>query len=594
MDLFLISALSRILQVPPAVHAVPRLHNQPELLIIRFSLPCRFSLTARAGAVILLVARMKSKSLDARFFRNHLVILILLFGISSLAKARGPEQAAAPALQLAKRMEQESATAELQVTLAGNLRDFSVATGGASPGSRLAHRTQVEAAAAAYREALKNDPDNAELHFDLSLALTKLGDARGELRELETALRLDHNLAKARNQLGIWHLKDNEKAEAEADFKAAISVDSNFAAAMNNLGVIYASSGKDLEASELFRQAIQKEQNFAPAHVNLALVLAGEGKYAEAEKEVRNALRSSPESVSAHNALGMIAAKLGRGEEAIEILQRVAQVHPDSAFAHLNLGAALSMDGFDLPGALNQFSEAIRLDSKSAAAYYSKGRVLFELNRFEEARTELDRACVLQPEYPEALYVHAQVEKKLGNVQRSVELLDHLVTLEPSNADAQLLLGRNLVILGNMEEAIHHMQIAVGASPNNEDALYSLAQTLSRAGKPEAKVFLERFQNLKQQREVNDRIQKLGSYGLEAANARDWPQAVTDFKEAIELCGQCASSVDLHRNLGLIYILKGEVEEGKKELEVVLRIKPNDTDARKALQSLSGKETTPN
>jgi tetratricopeptide (TPR) repeat protein len=144
-----------------------------------------------------------------------------------------------------------------------------------------------------------------------------------------------------------------------------------------------------------------------------------------------------------------------------------------------------------------------------------------------------------------------------------------------------------------MEEGIHHMQIAVGASPDNEDALYSLAQALSRVGRPEAKVFLERFQNLKQQREVNDRIQKLGSYGLEAANARDWPQAVADFKEAIELCGPCASSVDLHRSLGLIYILEGDLEEGKRELETVLRIKPNDADARKALQSLSNKETTP-
>jgi tetratricopeptide (TPR) repeat protein len=187
----------------------------------------------------------------------------------------------------------------------------------------------------------------------------------------------------------------------------------------------------------------------------------------------------------------------------------------------------------------------------------------------------------------------AQDEKKIGNVQRSVELLDHLVALEPSNSDAQLLLGRNLVILGNMEEAIHHMQIAVGASPNNEDALYSLAQALSRVGRPEAKVFLERFQNLKQEREVSDRIQKLGSYGLEAANARDWPQAVTDFKEAIELCGQCTSSADLHRNLGLIYILKGDLKEGKRELKIVLRIKPNDADARKALQSLSGKEPSP-
>src|SRR5258708_4049459 len=186
------------------------------------------------------------------------------------------------------------------------------------------------------------------------------------------------------------------------------------------------------------------------AYVNLGVMLGREGKYAEAEKEIRNTLHGSPNSVSAYNALGMIAAKLGRGEEAIEILQKVVQVQPDSAFAHLNLGAALSADGFDLQGALNQFSEAIRLDSKYAAAHYSEGRVLYELDRFEESRVELDTACRLQPDYPEALYLLAQVEKKTGNVQRSVELLDHLVTLEPSNSDAQLLMGRNLVILANM------------------------------------------------------------------------------------------------------------------------------------------------
>jgi len=523
-----------------------------------------------------------------------MAILTMLFGSSCPAKTSGPEQATAPALELAKKMEQESATVELRATLAGNLKDFSIATGGDSRTANWpAQQTQVESAAAAYREALKNDPGNAELHFDLSLALAKLSDARGARLELETAIRLDRNLATAHNQLGIWHMKDNEKAKAEDDFKAAMSVDSHFAEAKNNLGVLYAWSGKGLEAIELFRLAIQERQNYAPAHVNLGFVLAGEGKYAEAEKEIRNALQGSPKSVSAYSALGIIAARLGRGEEAIEILQKVVQVQPDSAFAHLNLGAALSADGFDLPGALNHFSEAIRLDSKSAAAHFSEGRVLYELNRFEESRVELETACRLQPDYPEALYLLAQVEKKTGNVQRSVELLDHLVTLEPSNSDAHLLLGRNLVILGNMEEAIHHMQIAVGASPDNEDALYSLAQALSRVGRPEAKVFLERFQNLKQQREVNDRIQKLGSYGLEAANARDWPQAVADFKDAIELCGPCASSVDLHRNLGLIYILKGDLEDGKRELETALRIKPNDTDARKALQSLSNKETTP-
>jgi len=537
---------------------------------------------------------MKSNYISPQRFRNRLALLMLLSEASCLAGARAPVQDAAALLELAKKMQREAATAELQVTLAGNLKDFSIATEEAnSQASRLEQNGQVGAAAAAYRENLKIDPDNAELHFDLSLALAKLGNTSGAKEELESAIRLDHNLAKARNQLGIWDMLNNEKAKAEDEFKAVISADSEFVEAKNNLGVLYAWTGKDFEATELFRLAIQDRPNYAPAHVNLGLVLGGEGKYGEAEKEIRNALRASPKNLSAYNAMGMLAAKLGRGEEAIEILQKVAQIQPNSAVAHLNLGTALSSDGFDLPGALEQFTEAIRLDSKSATAYFNKGRVLYELNRFEVSRAELDSACRLRPDYVQALYLLAQVEKKIGNVGRSTEILDHLVTLEPSNSDAQLLLGRNLLILEKTDEAIHHLQISVGASPNNEDALYTLAQALSRAGRPEAKVFLERFQNLKQQREVNDRIQKLGSYGLEAANARDWPQAVKNFKEAIELCGLCASGEDLHRNLGLIYVLKGEVEEGRRELETALRIKPDDADAHRALESLPRKDSAP-
>ena len=534
---------------------------------------------------------MKSNPIRVRFFKNQLALLMMLSGGSCFAGVRAPEQDAATALELAKTMQQEAASAEIQVTLGGDLKDFSIATGGASnQATRGAQKSQVEAAAAAYREELKKDPDNAGLHFDLSLALAKLGDARSAQDELETSIRLDRNLAKARNQLGIWHMVNSEKAKAEVEFKAAISADSHFVEAKNNLGVLYAATGKEFEAIDLFRQAIQEQSSYAPAHVNLGLVLSGEGKYAEAEKEFRNVLRNSPKNLSAYSALGMIAVKRGRGEEAMGILQNVVRIQPDSAIAHLNLGVALSSDGFDLPGALRQFSEAIRLDSNSATAHYNKGRVLQELKRFDESLAELNAACRLRPDYPEALYLLAQVEKTTGNVQRSVEVLDHLVTLEPSNSEAQLLLGRNLLILENMDEAIHHLQIAVGANPNNEDALYRLAQALTRAGKPDAKIFLERFQTLKQQREANDRIQKLGSYGLEAANARDWPQAVKNFKEAIELCGPCASGEDLHRNLGLIYVLKGEVEEGRRELETALRLKPDDADARRALASLPKKD----
>src|SRR6267143_1676573 len=201
---------------------------------------------------------MKQKSISTRSLGNCLALLIMLLGASFREQARGLEQDSASALELAKQIHQEAASAELQVTLAGNLKDFSIASGEvSSDATRRTQQSQVGAAAASFREALKNSPDNAELHFDLSLALARLGDSGAAQVELDVAIRSDPNMAKAYNQLGIWHIRNNEKAKAGDAFKAAISADSQFVEAKNNLGVLYACSGKDLDAIELFRAAIQ-------------------------------------------------------------------------------------------------------------------------------------------------------------------------------------------------------------------------------------------------------------------------------------------------------------------------------------------------
>jgi hypothetical protein len=65
-----------------------------------------------------------------------------------------------------------------------------------------------------------------------------------------------------------------------------------------------------------------------------------------------------------------------------------------------------------------------------------------------------------------------------------------------------------------------------------------------------------------------------------AANAQNWPQAVEQMKEAIQLCGQCAESAHLHRNLGLIYCRTGNAHDGEKELRATLQIDSHDEDAK--------------
>ncbi len=255
-----------------------------------------------------LAARMGLNALNACFLLSRLLFLIIFISGLSLAQTHRQHLDTVPSRAAADAGQQEAGTTELQTTLSGNLKDFSIVIVGR--GKQASRPSPGQDAAQAYREVLKTDPNNAEVHFELSLVLAKLGDSRGAQEQLETAIRLDRHLAKARNQLGILHMMNHEKAPAEDEFKAAILADSELVEARNNLGVLYAWTGKNLEAIELFRRTIESRPSYAPAHVNLGLVLAGDGKYADAEKEFRNALRSSPNHLSAYSALGIWSSQL--------------------------------------------------------------------------------------------------------------------------------------------------------------------------------------------------------------------------------------------------------------------------------------------
>jgi tetratricopeptide (TPR) repeat protein len=195
----------------------------------------------------------------------------------------------------------------------------------------------------------------------------------------------------------------------------------------------------------------------------------------------------------------------------------------------------------------------------------------------------LEAACRLQPDYPTALYFLAI---SLGPSPRATEALRRLVKIEPSNADAQYLLGQNLLHEGMTKEAIEHWKIAVKEDPQNASALYNLARTLDKVNDPEAQAYLQRFHELQKVRRLSDRVQTLNNFALEAANGHNWPQAVEQLREAIQLCGQCQQLPVLHRNLGLIYSRKGDVQKGQRELEMALAIDPNDADAQTALRTL--------
>jgi tetratricopeptide (TPR) repeat protein len=535
----------------------------PKDAVIRFNLGMVLAGTGKTGEAITQLQAAERINPSDPETHNQRALLLEKAGDKERARAERAKQAA-----LKSDSDKETAIARFneeanQYLLAGN----------------------AKVAAESYRKALQLNPQDPKLHYNLSLALDKLGDFASERQELERAVKLDPSVAVAQNQLGVLALRSGQHAEAELRFKKTLAIDPTFAEAQSNLGVLYSQEGKNADAASLFQRAIKNDPKYTKAYVNLGLLMAQEGTLSEAEEQFRTAIAVDSNYADAYAALGMLQAKTGRGAEAVQNFQRAVTLEPASAQAHLNLGIAL-VDQFDRPPGFKEFSEAARLDPNLAAAHYNLGRFFFETGKYEDAGRELEIAIRLNPDYANALYFLALTAKQENQPERSTELLQRVVALQPDNADAQYLLGQNLEHSGNNSAAIQHWKAAVQADPNHSQALYNLAKSLNKIQDPDAKQYQDRFDALQKSQQIADRVSELGNFALEAANAQNWPQAVQQMNEAIQLCGNCPQSAHLHKNLGLFYGRTGKIGEAEKELRTALQLAPNDTDTKNALAML--------
>jgi tetratricopeptide (TPR) repeat protein len=253
---------------------------------------------------------------------------------------------------------------------------------------------------------------------------------------------------------------------------------------------------------------------------------------------------------------------------------------------HLNLGIALA-DQHQADLALNEFSTAVQLAPNSAATHYNKGRLLTDLHRYSAAVPELQEACRLSPDLADAFFRLGLSERELKHYEKSEAAFERAMALDPRNADAYYLRGQSLNSLGKSGEAIALWKKAIEIDPTHSQALYSLFRNLAKTKPDEAKQYEARFQALQQQNGTTERAQTLNNFALAAAKSGNWPQAIAQLRQAIEVCGNCQSSSLLHKNLGLTQCQAGNYEDGEKELRLAQKAIPNDPDILRALQMLA-------
>ena len=145
----------------------------------------------------------------------------------------------------------------------------------------------AEDAAAAYRKALKLDPESASAHYNLGASLVRGGDFAAAETHFLAALEKSPS-TQAWSGLGIAQSQQGREEEAIDSLRAAINADRSNAAAYDALGTILVGQGRPDEAVAVY-QALIETQPSAVAHQKLAQVLLLLGREEEAQREIARA-----------------------------------------------------------------------------------------------------------------------------------------------------------------------------------------------------------------------------------------------------------------------------------------------------------------
>lgn len=312
-------------------------------------------------------------------------------------------------------------------------------------------KNDVVAATIQLKSALQKNPDSASARALLGKALLAGGDAASALVELDKAKALgvpEEQLAPERARALL--LTGGAAKVVEQYAGTTLPEPRAQADLLSSLAAAYAARNDLPKAGETVERALQLQPKFAPAVLLQARLKA-------AQKDVDGALAALDQLLAQepdHEAAGLLRAELmlvGRNDPAaaLEGLRKVLAAHP-----------------------------------KSVSAHVATTRLLRQMGKADEARTQLAELKKVAPKHPDTLLLEAQQQAQDGNAQGARETAMQLLKVAPENPRVLFVAGLAEYQLNSFVQAEAHLAKAVKVAPGFVGARQLLAQTYLRTGQP--------------------------------------------------------------------------------------------------------------
>lgn len=268
-------------------------------------------------------------------------------------------------------------------------------------------------------------------------------------------------------------------------------------------------------------------------------------------------------------------AENGRPEQAIAFLD--AHLRNEPSAAGFAFKAQLESGQGALPRAAASLDRALELAPEQTGLRVTRGAILFELRRFEDARAELSRAIRERPSSALAHYYLGAVQRSTGDLEAARASAEKAAELTPAEArvppdagqyapkaSALHLLAEIQTELGLDAEPTLRRVLAI--EPLHPSARYLLARSLLGRGQKDA---------AEEELRLFDRIKRADQHvalGVDLSRIEGRAEeAIEELRLAVTACPEHSRALFL---LGRELIRAGRGEEASSYLERAVALKP--------------------
>lgn len=263
-------------------------------------------------------------------------------------------------------------------------------------------------------QAIAKDPGNVNAYVARARFRMEKGDMRNALFDIQAAQRVDSLAAPVMQTLGEYRMAQSRSRDAKDAWLKCAKFDAQNVACRLSLGKLFYTV-QDYEAAlEWINEAIEKDRFNAEAYFYKGLIFRNKLQdTAMAMQYIQQAIELQQDYVEALDLMGvMLTAK--NDTLAPYYFKRALEHEPRRDDIYYKLGVYY-MNQDKLNEAIENYTEATRLNPQNSDAFYNLGFIFIQLKEYQDARDYFSKSIAARPNY-KAHYGRGYAHEMLGDI----------------------------------------------------------------------------------------------------------------------------------------------------------------------------------